>query len=113
MEALARLREENEILQERVRQLEDALMPKVNPPDGCHLSPSELAIYRHLHLGRVASREQLNFLLYSHRRDEPESFHIVDVFVARLRRKLVSHGITIENVWGQGWKMVRHQVEVA
>ncbi|MBO0142281.1 helix-turn-helix domain-containing protein [Agrobacterium sp. Ap1] len=111
MDVVERLRDENEMLREKLRQLEDVLKPEVNAPEGCHLTPSELLIFRHLSLGRLSSRDNLRSILYSDRVDEPDTYNIIDVFIVSLRKKLRPYGFALETVWGRGWKLVRLQEE--
>ncbi|MEV4609752.1 helix-turn-helix domain-containing protein [Neorhizobium sp. LMR1-1-1.1] len=113
MDINARLRDENATLREKVRQLEEALNPGISAPAGCHLTPSELAIFRHLCLGEITNRAQLRGLLYADRRAAPCSYNILDVFMSHLRQKIAPHGFAIETIWGRGWKLVRNQAEAS
>jgi two-component system, OmpR family, alkaline phosphatase synthesis response regulator PhoP len=56
------------------------------------------------HRGLVLSREQLLELVWGY--EYYGETRTVDVHVARLREKLKNSGLTIETVWGVGYKLV-------
>lgn len=112
MDINARLRDENEMLREQLRQLSAILVPEeIDAPEGCHLTRSELALFRHLHNGRIASIDTLLSVLTLDGREIEAN--IIRVHMSRMRRKLSPHGFNIECVWGQGWRLVQPSVEAA
>jgi two-component system alkaline phosphatase synthesis response regulator PhoP/two-component system response regulator ResD len=56
------------------------------------------------HKGVVLSREQLLSLVWGY--DFYGETRTVDVHIAHLRQRLADTGITIETVWGVGYKLV-------
>jgi two-component system cell cycle response regulator CtrA len=53
---------------------------------------------------RVVTKEALLNELYSHRIDQAD-IKIVDVFVCRVRKKCGPLGLTIETIWGEGYRL--------
>ena len=53
---------------------------------------------------RSRTKEQLLADVYWADHDEPE-IKILDVYVCKLRKKLQPLGVTIETVWGQGYRL--------
>ena len=77
---------------------------------GVHLrlSPSEFIVMERLALraGRVVAREVLLSAIHGGP-DEPGA-KVVDVFMCRVRKVMVAHGLPadlIETVWGRGWRL--------
>lgn len=68
---------------------------------------AEFSMFAALHAvsPRLRSRQQLLQDLYWDRPEEPD-IKIVDVFVCGLRKKLTPLGLTIQTVWGQGYRLV-------
>lgn len=108
MDDLADLqRDRIEFLEERIRQLEDALMPaSVHVPLEYRLTSREARVFAHLASRDFGTRQSIMMALYSDRLEEPEP-KIVDVFVCKMRRKLQPFGVRIETIWGQGWRLAR------
>lgn len=105
------LQREIAILRERIRQLEEVLAPSAVPvPVEFGLTGSEARVFAHLASRDIATKQSLMMALYSDRADiEPEP-KIVDVFVCKMRKKLARYGVTIETVWGQGYRLLsRHE----
>ncbi|RVE90101.1 helix-turn-helix domain-containing protein [Sinorhizobium meliloti] len=105
------LQREITILRERVRQLEELLAPTTVPvPIEFGLTGSEARVFAHLATRDMATKQSVMLALYSDRADvEPET-KIVDVFVCKMRKKLARFGVTIETVWGQGYRLLnRHE----
>lgn len=105
------LQREVAILRERVRQLEEVLAPSTIPiPLEFRLTSSEARVFAHLASRDIATKQSVMLALYSDRPDvEPEA-KIVDVFVCKLRKKVAGFGVTIETVWGQGYRLLnRHE----
>lgn len=100
-------RDRIEFLEERIRQLEEALMPStVVVPVEYQLTANEARVFAHLASRDVGTKQSIMMALYSDRSEEPE-IKIVDVFVCKLRRKLRPFGVHIETIWGQGYRLAR------
>ncbi|MFC3074666.1 helix-turn-helix domain-containing protein [Shinella pollutisoli] len=103
-EMVAALIAKNESLAERVRQLEELLVAEWHPPVEWGLTPTESRLVGALMKRELATKSYLMSVLYSDRMEEPEE-KIVDVLVCKIRRKLQLHGVAIETVWGQGYRL--------
>lgn len=100
-------------LEERIRQLEEALMPStMRAPIEYQLTALEARVFAHLASRELGTKQSIMMALYSDRAEEPE-IKIVDVFVCKMRRKLSKFGVRIETVWGQGYRLARQTAEVA
>lgn len=105
-EAQARIAE----LEEEVRQLKafrfggEDLAPL---PDGVKLSRLQWRIWSVFWRRRKAlwGREALIEAVYWGSDAVPESKSL-DVILHKMRRRLSPHGVVIETVWGQGWRLV-------
>lgn len=106
MNELRRAIDENELLRERIRQLEEIIAPQVEIPPSFRLTPTESRIFRSLKTGRVMSRNSLLTLLYSDRAEPPENELIVNSFICHIRRKIEPFGLKIECSYGVGWWLV-------
>ncbi|WCA57549.1 winged helix-turn-helix domain-containing protein [Agrobacterium tumefaciens] len=71
------------------------------------LTAQEMEIFSELYRrpGVLKSKEQLLSCIASHVDDEPE-IKIVDVYVCKLRKKLKPLSISIDTVWGAGYRMM-------
>lgn len=102
--------EENEVLRERVRQLEDALGATgdeaVIIAEKFDLSTTLATLLQMMIKRPIMLREGALLALYGHytERDMPDQ-KIIDVFMCKLRKKLAPHGITIETDWGRGYHL--------
>lgn len=97
---------EIQMLRERVRLLEDQLVPPTVriPVEWC-LTSSEARLFAHLTSRDMCTTSSIMLALYSGRIDvEPEP-KIVDVFVCKIRKKLKPFGVIIETIWGQGYSL--------
>jgi two-component system cell cycle response regulator CtrA len=106
MQSVQALIDENEILRERVRQLER--MRRRGERDVCRafgLSPSQGRLLQDLMCGGVRTRDMLMDALYWDRPGEEPGDKILDVFILRLRERLGAHGIGIRTVWSSGYEM--------
>jgi len=54
---------------------------------------------------RMRSKEQLLSDLYWDKHDEPE-IKIIDVLICRLRKKAAPLGVSIQTVWGRGFRLL-------
>lgn len=95
-----------EVLEERIRQLEDALAPHsvVARVEWC-LTPSEARVFSHLTTRDLASKQSIMLAMYSDRIDVEPEIKIVDVFVCKMRKKLKPFGIEILTMWGAGYAL--------
>jgi len=101
-----RLREENDELRERVRQLEELFYggDEFTPPEW-GLTAQEQILFWLLVRRRHVTRDQAMTALYSDRADCDVDPKVVDVFVCKMRAKLGRHGISIATHWGRGFEL--------
>ncbi len=104
--AIERLVEENEILSERVKQLERFLYPSAPVPLDWCLTRNEVTVFTCLVAREVADKEFIWVALYGNRPDDGPNQKIIDVFVCKIRKKLRKFGVEINNVWGRGYTLV-------
>jgi DNA-binding response OmpR family regulator len=100
------LERENEMLQERIFNLESALGMKIDTPLALDLTSHESALLGLLLKRDLVTKELAMTAFYGMGADgeEPEQ-KIIDVWICKLRAKLKSYGVAIETKWGQGWWM--------
>lgn len=107
-EQVVALLEERDTLRETVRQLEEALVPTTILPRSWRLTSTEERLLRALRaVGQnVLHHERAMLALYGMIEDAPEQ-KIIDVWVHKVRTKLrhAQAQITIETIWGRGWRM--------
>jgi len=107
-EQVIALLEERDTLREHVRQLEEALAPTVILPRAWRLSRTEECLIRAIRAvgPNVLHHERAMLTLYG-MWDEVPCQKIIDVWICKLRRKLqhAQAQITIETIWGRGWRM--------
>ena len=94
-----------ETLRERIRQLEQALVPTVIVPVEFGLTSSEAKVLSCLIHRDFATKPQIMMAIYADRLEEEPEQKIVDVFVCKMRKKLKPFGIVISTVWGQGYRL--------
>ncbi|WP_421581112.1 winged helix-turn-helix domain-containing protein [Shinella sp. M31] len=105
IDAAIALREENDELRERLRQLTEQLAStQFLFPRELGLTPTEETLFRHLLTRDVATRRSSMTILYSDRGEEPGENNI-DIHIMRLRRKIGPQGVVITNVRGRGWRI--------
>lgn len=108
---VVRQQAEIETLRERVRQLEDALVPDdVQVPLEWQLTAAEARLFAFLTTREVATKEAIMSALYSLRADAGPEIKIVDVFICKMRKKLTCHGVDIRTVWGQGYSLANREI---
>jgi hypothetical protein len=102
----ARLREENELLRERLLQLEASLgLDEALPPEW-GLTRAESVIVKLLLRRREVSHETLRLVLYGDRlEDSPDSRTII-TFISKIRQKLRPHGYEIKNIHNFGYRLL-------
>lgn len=73
-----------------------------------NLTPAETIIVELLHtkLNENVRRTSLMDAVYFYRPDDEPEIKIMDVFICKIRKKLVGSPYRIVNVWGQGYSMV-------
>jgi two-component system cell cycle response regulator CtrA len=99
------LERENDMLRERVRQLEEQLGFHCPAPIEFQLSRSEAAVFGVLLTRDVVTTETLMAALYRDcSRDEAEP-EILKVFVHKVRKKMKPFGLTVETIWGTGYRL--------
>lgn len=102
------LLEEIDTLREAVRRYEEILKPSLYAPKAWRLTPSEEGVLLVLYGAktRVVHRERMLIGLYGILADAPDQ-KTLDVFVCKIRRKLMEAQarISIETVWGRGWRL--------
>lgn len=103
-----KIEEENEILRERIRQLEETLGHRLTVPIIFGLSDHEGRMLGALMSREILSKPQLLDVLYGHKPvdDEPE-IKIIDVYVCKTRAKLKRFGVEISTKWGGGYYMTK------
>lgn len=105
MNPMQALREENEELRERIRQLEAALHPKLSVPAEWGLAPAEGRIFRLLVDREMATYEALCIAARHLENRDVASNLAAQVHIARIRRKLLPFPVRILNIWGVGYRM--------
>ena len=101
-----RQREEILTLREEVRQLRELLTPtSIIVPLEYGLTNRQAQLYAHLASREMATKESIMLAIYSDQVDALPDIKIVDVFVCKLRKKLLPFGILIDTIWGQGYAL--------
>lgn len=99
------LETQNDVLRERVRLLEDALMETATLPFEWRLTATEARVFGVL-VNRVQpSKEAIMCGLYTDLGADEAEIKIVDVLICKLRKKVEPFGIRIHTVWGQGYRL--------
>lgn len=110
-EIIETMRDRIEVLEERIRQLEDILAPSaISIPIEWLLTSAEARIFAHLTTREVATKQSIMTALYSDRPDDDIEIKIVDVFVCKLRKKLKAFGVEILTVWGSGYSLPSREI---
>jgi two-component system cell cycle response regulator CtrA len=98
------LEAENEALRDRVWQLEEALGgAAVDFPLFLDLTSQESICLGVLLTTKCPRKATFMTALYGHLPNSEVEAKIVDVYICKVRKKLVAHGIAIETAWGQGY----------
>ena len=101
---IARLREAAEEQAETIRQLREALTPAFTMPEPWRLTVAQWRFFRALLARGFLSRDALTMALYAGQPEYPGR-KVLDVLLYQIRRKLTRFGVTIETVWGQGYRL--------
>lgn len=95
-----------ELLEGRVRMLEDALFADAIVPVEWNLTGSEARVMGCLINREMATKQAIMAALYTDRNCDSAEEKIVDVFVCQVRLKLRPFGVEIKTVWGQGFQLL-------
>lgn len=110
MDQLARLEAleaENGRLRDRIAELEENFGLSIEMPVFLGLTGSEARIFGALLKRPAMTKDQIHSVLYALRPDgDGAEMKIVDVFIHKLRRKLKPMDVTIETIWGQGYRIL-------
>jgi two-component system cell cycle response regulator CtrA len=99
------LEAEVERLQARIEQLEEAAGIRFVTPLEWRLTPAEMRVFGVLMARELATKDAIMAALYRDTgRDEAE-IKIVDVLVCKIRAKLRAFDVSIQTVWGQGYRL--------
>lgn len=101
---LAELETEVETLRAANAALRRELLPDQWLPPALRLTRQEAVVFLAIFHREFISRDGLFALLYGHM-PSPPTWDCISVFLCRLRAKLARHGVAIETVWGQGYRM--------
>lgn len=101
---LVRLRAEVGRLTEEVRRWRDSVRPSPALVATLSLSPSEATIVGLLMTRPLVSIEAIDHALYGHRAD-PGTEATIAVLLSRVRAKLATLGVDLQNSRGQGWSL--------
>ncbi|OCP36753.1 helix-turn-helix domain-containing protein [Ensifer sp. LC163] len=108
MNAMIAVSEENEVLKERIRQLEKELMPpKLRFPLDWMLTPTEQRVLRCLASRDIVSKDAIILAARGWHEDSCEA--TPQVWVHKLRKKLSQRGIAIRTIWGTGYRIENRQ----
>jgi two-component system cell cycle response regulator CtrA len=102
---LTMLEAENELLREQVRRLEQALTGVRYVPFEWGLTTSEALVVGVLVNREIATKDAIMAALYRDMSRDEAEIKIVDVFICKVRRKLKPFAVTIETVWGVGYRL--------
>jgi len=100
-----KLETENEELRERVRILEDMLGMTFDAPLQLGLTEKEAKVLGLLTKVDMATKDAIMFHIYADRPNEVPEIKVVDVFVCKVRQKLKPYDISIQTIWGRGYRL--------
>ena len=103
---IAKLREEKQMLQDRIEELESVLF--CGAPDGVALfglPPAPSRILAFVAGRQIATKEAIWTALYSAGVDDAPEIKTIDVHVHRIRRAIAPFGLLVATVWGSGYRM--------
>lgn len=89
----------------------DAMMLALADATDGKITPAEASILSLLLTQDVCSKSAL-YHCYAHRKEDVVNsdmpdLKVIDVYICRLRKKLAPLGLTIETIWGQGYRIPR------
>jgi DNA-binding response OmpR family regulator len=104
--ASARLREELDEAQERIRQLEQILNDRIEVGIKLGLTPQQAKLFSILLKCELATKHALYHGLYGMSQDygdiQPK---IIDVHISKIRKTLRSFDLQIETIYSRGWRL--------
>ncbi|HVJ44642.1 MAG TPA: helix-turn-helix domain-containing protein [Dongiaceae bacterium] len=100
---IKRLAGELEEAKLRIRELEDALGAGFQAPLALGLTKHEGQLLGLLVKRQAVMREMAMAVMYGDAARQPQDDRILDVYIARIRKKLDQFGIEIKTMWGSGW----------
>lgn len=108
------LEAENDRLREKIIALEETLGVRIETPLMLGLTGQEAKLFGVLLKREMVTKEQAMDVLYGNRAGGGEvEIKIVDVFVCKIRKKLMPYSISIETIWGRGFRMTAESKTVA
>lgn len=101
-----RLEVENDVLRERVRQLEEMVFGDGGlTPIEWGLTTAEERLFHLLAQRQLVTKDAAMAGLYRDLGKDEADPKIVDVFVCKIRKKLAPYGVGITTRWGQGYEL--------
>lgn len=97
---------ENDLLRERIAQLEGLLGHNFLCPVEWRLTCSENRVFGTLMARDLATKEAILAALYRDVGKDEAEIKIVDVFVCKLRKKIKPFGIEVHTRWGEGYYLL-------
>jgi DNA-binding response OmpR family regulator len=106
-EARAKVLEaENETLREQNRQLKEEIGLAAQPPPMFGLTTQEAAVFGVLLSNRAPRRSTFMAAIYSDGAyDDEAGQKIIDVWICKIRKKLMPFGIEIKTNWGESYEI--------
>jgi two-component system cell cycle response regulator CtrA len=102
---IAALEAYSERLRDRIDALEAALGMTITPWVGLGLTPTEARLFGLLVSREQATKAQMLAAIEKPGADDAPEIKIVDVLVCKVRKKIALFGLSIETVWGHGYRM--------
>jgi len=99
------LEAENDQLREKIVTLEEMLGLRIETPLMLGLTNQESKLFGILLKRDMVTKDAAMIAIYGDKPDSDVEIKIVDVFVCKARKKLKPYEITIETVWGRGYRM--------
>jgi two-component system cell cycle response regulator CtrA len=100
------LRDENASLRERIRQLEDQLVPSIDIPVEWRLTATEQRLFAHLASRKISTKSSLHAAAYGHLLGDPPPDAVIESHLSKMRRKLRPHGYQIRNERFAGYRLI-------
>src|SRR5262245_7404384 len=102
---VAHVEAENDLLRERIRQLEEMVGIGLEVPPMFGLTGKESALLGIMMERELTTKESALDLMYFDRPNDTPEVKIIDVFVCKMRKKLEKFDVKIETVWGRGYRL--------
>jgi len=104
---VARLREENERLHDRIRDLVADLAPALDVPPEYGLTATEQRLFAHLSSRRQCTKRGLFAAAYGHMLDDQPDESTIESHLSKMRRKLAPFGLSIRGERFAGYRLER------